>query len=155
MQRQGVCIYVIVIHIQYVCHPVFQEDSITGVVIKFLLIQTKPNYSGLPPTVHWMFWLLNVFPFQITKLKSLKHHSFAIIFLIASCFLQKTFLKFFHHSKQKNSSFKVTSLPVGQTIKLISQTFEHRVKFCISQMSFQIAPIYITWQSIIGCHQQM
>ena len=96
-----------------------------------------------------------LFPFQITKLKSLKHHSFAIIFLIASCFLQKTFLKFFHHSKQKNSSFKVTSLPVGQTIKLISQTFEHRVKFCISQMSFQIAPIYITWQSIIGCHQQM
>ena len=61
-----------------------------------------------------------LFPLLITKLRALKHHSFAIIFLIASCFLQKTFLKFLHHSKQKNSSFKVTSLPVGQTIKLIS-----------------------------------
>ena len=157
MQRQGVCIYVIVIHIQYVCHPVFQEDSITGVVIKFLLISNQTNLFWFTANCALDVLALErlLFPFQITKLKSLKHHSFAIIFLIASCFLQKTFLKFFHHSKQKNSSFKVTSLPVGQTIKLISQTFEHCVKFCISQMSFQIAPIYITWQSIIGCHQQM
>ncbi len=58
--------------------------------------------------------------------------------------------------KQECSSLEVTAFPVWNTpVKFLASTVEKRLKIGVRKMALKVATIYIAWQSIVCCEEQV